>query len=308
MNNLAPIALFVHARLDHTKETIQSLLNNPLAEESTIYIFSDNARLERKDEATKVELVRNYINSISGFKSIKIIYRDVNYGLKRNIVEGLNQVLESNNRVIVIEDDCVTSANFLEFMNNSLEQYKDNNDVWHISAWNPGVDINGNSFPSYYMSCWGWATWRDNWKKIRLNPLDLMEEMTFRARYRFNLNGKYPFYSHLLGNYLGINNTWAVFWYASIYNSGGYCINSPKSLIKNLGMDGTGSHNTIIFNQDNNKVSLKPSTTSTVTLEDTLIALSNVFKEKQSRYQYVYTLVKMLTPIWVLKFIKHFKD
>jgi hypothetical protein len=309
MDNLAPIALFVHARLDHTKKTVKSLLKNPLAKASKIYIFSDSYRVGRKGEVEEVEKVREYIKSIEGFDSIKIVLRKSNYGLKRNIVEGLNHVLEEHDRVIVLEDDCVTSPEFLEFMNSNLALYENskNNNVWHISAWNPGVNFDDKAFPSYYMSCWGWATWRYRWENVCFDPLELMESMSLTQRYRFNLKGRYPFYSHLLGNYLGLNNTWAIFWYATIFTSQGHCINPPRSLITNLGMDGSGTHKAICFDQNANNVNFKSYNNQLAILDETLDALSDVFNTQQSKVQYIYSLIKMLTPIWTLKLMKKIK-
>lgn len=305
MSSLAPIALFTHARLEHTRRTINSLKLNLLAKESKIYVFCDSHRSKNQEEVEAVNSVRSYISSIDGFSSVEVIFRESNYGLKRNIIEGLGYVLERHQRVIVLEDDCETTSNFLTFMNESLNQYADpSRNVWHVSGWNPGVNFEDKPFPSYFMSCWGWATWRYRWQEICFDPLILMENMTITQRYKFNLNGSYPFYSHLLGNYLGQNNTWAVFWYASIFNSHGHCINPPESLITNLGMDGSGTHTSIQFDQN---LALQPARKYDYLksdLDNTLEALSDLFATKQKKLHKIYSMAKILMPIWLLKIIK----
>ncbi len=50
MYSLAPIALFVYNRIDHTKQTIQALQNNYLAKDSELFIFSDGWKDKSSNE------------------------------------------------------------------------------------------------------------------------------------------------------------------------------------------------------------------------------------------------------------------
>ena len=63
---LAPICLFVYNRLEESKLTVAALQNNFLASESELFIFSDGPNI---DNENKVDSVRAYINTITGFKS-----------------------------------------------------------------------------------------------------------------------------------------------------------------------------------------------------------------------------------------------
>ncbi|RZL27775.1 MAG: sugar transferase, partial [Pedobacter sp.] len=83
MQNLAPIALFVYNRPQHTQRTIKFLQQNELAAESRLYIFSDGAKTSNDDE--KVAEVRAIINKTEGFKSVKIIERKENAGLANSV-------------------------------------------------------------------------------------------------------------------------------------------------------------------------------------------------------------------------------
>lgn len=66
MQNLAPIALFVYNRPDHTRRTISYLQQNLLADESRLYIFCDAAKTDA--DKPKVEQVRQLVKDVSGFK------------------------------------------------------------------------------------------------------------------------------------------------------------------------------------------------------------------------------------------------
>src|ERR1039457_2588842 len=119
----APIVLFTYNRLLHTVSTVKSLQKNDMAETSELIVFSDGPKLE--SDSGKVQAVREYLKTIAGFKRVSIIERDENIGLARSIIAGVTEIVEKNGRIIVLEDDMVTSPWFLRYMNEALELYQD---------------------------------------------------------------------------------------------------------------------------------------------------------------------------------------
>lgn len=241
-HTLAPIALFVFARPEHTRRTLEALVANPLAGQSDLVIYADAARNEH--DAAQVEVVRDLVHAITGFRSITVIERETNYGLARNIIEGVTEACIRYGRVIVLEDDIVTSPYFLTFMNAALDRYADEPRVWHISGWNYPIDPEGlgDAFFWRVMNCWGWATWSDRWAFFKKNPRYLVESWDKEKIKRFNLDGAYDFWSQITANQKGKLNTWAVFWYATIFENNGLCLNSAQSLVRNIGHDGSGEN------------------------------------------------------------------
>lgn len=130
---LAPIALFVYKRLDHTKRTIQALLANRLAQDTDLIVFSDGPRTEQDKE--KVEEVRSFVRTITGFKTIEINESPINNGLAKSIIHGVTKVLEKYDAVIVVEDDLVSSPFFLSYMNQGLSIYKMDEEVISIHGY-----------------------------------------------------------------------------------------------------------------------------------------------------------------------------
>ena len=90
-NKLAPIIIFTYNRTTDIKQTISALKENFLSKDSDLYIFSDYANKNEDIEAVKE--VREFLHSIEGFKSIKIIERESNYGLAKNIIEGVTEII-----------------------------------------------------------------------------------------------------------------------------------------------------------------------------------------------------------------------
>ena len=242
MKKLAPIVLFTYNRLNTLRTTIQFLKKNKLANYSNIYIYSDFY----KSNADKhnVLKVRKYLKSIKGFNQKKIILRKKNYGLAKNIINGVDEVLKRNTKVIVLEDDIKVSKYFLDYMNQTLNLYKNKKKIWHISGWNYNVKVS-NSYDAYFtrtMNCWGWATWKDRWKYFNKNPNEIIKKWSSKDVYRFNFDGSYNFFSQIERNKSKKINTWAIFWYATIFQNRGLCLNPKKTLVSNIGIGNSASN------------------------------------------------------------------
>lgn len=239
---LAPILLFAYNRPRHLQHTVEALGHNPLAQESELFVFSDGARTE--DDREDVELVRSYIHTIEGFKTVHRIERDRNYGLAANIIDGVTDIVNRYGRVIVLEDDLVTAPGFLQFMNDALDTYADEPRVGHIQAYdftqNPRLP---ETFLIKFTGSWGWATWQRAWQHFTPDGQYLLNELHRRhLTRRFDFNGKYGFTRMLRRQVEGKNNSWAIRWNASLFLQDILSLNVGRSLVQNEGFDGSGTH------------------------------------------------------------------
>ena len=242
IQQIAPIALFVYNRLDHTRRTVDSLKKNTLAGVSELVIFSDAPKTEVHSE--KVREVRQYIRQIEGFKSVSIIERDSNFGLARSIIDGVTRVVKKYGRIIVLEDDMVTSPYFLTYMNEALEKYADDERVVSIHGYVYPV---GQPLPEAFFlpgaDCWGWATWSRGWACFNSDGQFLLEELKRRKLISaFDYNEAYPFSKMLEGQIKGTNDSWAVRWSASAFLAGKLTLYPGRSLVHNIGNDNSGTH------------------------------------------------------------------
>lgn len=238
----APIVLFVFSRPDHTSRTIEALAANLLADQSDLIVYADGARND--SEVGKVNQVRDLARAAKGFRSVTLIERDTNYGLARNIIEGVSDVCKRYGKVIVLEDDLLTSQNFLTFMNVALDHYESDSGVWHISGWNYPIDPAGlgDAFFIRVMNCWGWATWANRWDYYEKNTDKLIAEFDQPMIKDFDLDSAGGFWNQVLLNHSRSINTWAIYWYATIFKHGGLCLNPALSHVQNIGVDGSGTH------------------------------------------------------------------
>ena len=242
LNNLAPVAIFAFNRLEHFSSTIEALSKNELAEDTLLYVFVDGPK--SASDKRVVQKIIEYSEGISGFGKVFVKRREANVGLARNIIDGVSEVVDKHKRVIVMEDDLVTSKYYLSYMNQALNKYFDCSKVWHISGWSYPVGEHNDNGCFFWggMNCWGWATWDDRWANFEKNPERLITEWGWKKRFKFNLWGANDFFCQVRGNANRKISTWAIFWYATIFENGGLCLSPKNSLVVNIGLDGSGDN------------------------------------------------------------------
>ncbi|MCI5581612.1 MAG: glycosyltransferase family 2 protein [Phocaeicola plebeius] len=238
----APILLFVYNRPTHTRRLIESLCQNELAAQSPLIVYSDAPR--HPEDGPAVAEVRSFLHRLQGFASVDIVERTENWGLARNVIDGVTRVLERYDRVIVLEDDLVVAPHFLRFMNDALETYRLEERVGHIQACDFTQDPSlPDTFLIKWTGSWGWATWARAWKWFNPDGSDLLRQLEERRLTRtFDFDGTYPFTRMLRRQIAGKNNSWAIRWNASLFLRDILSLNVGRSLVQNTGFDGSGTH------------------------------------------------------------------
>lgn len=249
----APIALFVYKRPEKTFEVVNALRANEGAEHSPLFVFSDGPRND--GEAAKVMQVRAIFSGISGFSDLTLRTSETNKGLARSIIEGVNEVLRSHDRVIVLEDDLVTSRYFLRFMNEALEKYRDDDRICCIHAFSaPTRHPEIPYFLRRGADCWGWATWNDRWRIFSPDARRLYDEITARKLAReFDCGGVFPYTKMLKAQAEGKIDSWAIRWYASAFLAEKYTLQSNRMLVRNIGFGQDATH---CSGRDNQQITL----------------------------------------------------
>lgn len=236
----APIALFTYNRADHTQRAVESLLQNAEAKDSDLFIFSDGAKNEKAIKG--VEDNRKYIHTVTGFKSVTIVEREKNWGLANSLIAGITDVINKYGRVIVVEDDLILSPYFLQFMNEGLEKYKDDDRVGTINAFVPPIKEKlPDTYFLYFMHPWGWATWKRSWDLLNLNTKYLLRKMRFKVK-KFNLGGNCGSYGNLYCQKVGKVDSWYIRFYASLFLNKKLNLFPKQAMVINGGLDDSGTH------------------------------------------------------------------
>lgn len=238
----APIVLFTYNRLGHTRQTVDALLQNDLAPLSDLIVFCDGPKTEADKIGT--DAVREYVKSIRGFYSLRVVEREANLGLAQSIIRGVTEACDAFGRVVVVEDDLVTSPFFLRYMNDGLNLYEDEPSVISIHGYiYPTPSPLPETFFLKGADCWGWATWKRGWQQFNPDGAGLLRALESQNLTReFDFNDSYPYTQMLRDQIAGRNDSWAIRWYASAFLNDRLTLYPGRSLVQNTGHDGSGRH------------------------------------------------------------------
>lgn len=239
----APIVLFVYNRPSHTYQTLEALKINTLASSSELFIYSDAAKNEQSEK--KVAEVREIIKKTTGFKNITIIERERNWGLANSVISGVTEVISKYGKAIVMEDDLISSSNFLLFMNNALNVYEEDNRIFSISGYSYPISIPSDYphdvFLSYRGSSWGWAIWKNRWDMMDWTK----DKTTFigdNAIFEDFKKGGEDLPKMLLNQFSGKIDSWAIRFAYIAHKYNKVHILPSVSKIQNIGQDLSGIH------------------------------------------------------------------
>jgi len=244
MKNLSPIILFTYLRLESLKKTIEALANNSLASDSDLIIFSDGPKNLKDNQI--INDVRAYLKSIHGFKTVTIRESSSNKGLAASIIQGVSDVLKVYPSAIILEDDLITSTNFLAFMNQALDYYQDKPEILAISGFSP--TINGLSEQDVYFThratSWGWACWEDRWSKIDWK-CEYYQEFKKSATLKSKFNEMGSDMSLMMKRQMeGKLNSWAIRFCFHQFQHQLFSVHPAISKIQNIGLSDELATNT----------------------------------------------------------------
>lgn len=241
----APIIFFAYNRPGHTRQSLESLKANAEAQSSILYIFCDGPKPGANENAlNRIQEVRSVIREQQWCGEVHIKEREQNAGLATSVIEGVTEMVNRYGRCIVLEDDLVVSPFFLQYMNNALNEYAENENVISIHGYTYPVQT---TLPETFFlrgaDCWGWATWKRGWNLFESDGEKLYTELKRSKQLRaFNFNHSYNYAKMLQKHIRGENDSWAIRWYASAFLNNKLTLYPGRSLVKNTGADGQGTH------------------------------------------------------------------
>ncbi len=288
-----PIVLFCYNRPEHTLKVLQALQVNELADQSTLYIYVDGPKENSTvDNIQKIEEVRKIVVKEKWCKEVIFHISNKNIGCRNSIINGISEVLNHHEAVIILEDDIVTSPEFLNYMNLCLNYYINFKSVFSISALNLPEnkisipkDYNYDVYVSLRQLNSGWGTWRDRWSLIDWNLDNVKKLFKDKIISKSYARGGDDLIPMLWDEIEGRSDAWDVQFTLNQFKYHAVSIIPRFSYVDNIGGDGSGTHhldNNTNLRFDLNK-SLKNPRLLDVIYEDSRIinAFYNAFCSKK---------------------------
>jgi hypothetical protein len=239
-----PILVIIFNRPDFAKNIFLALSE---IKPSRLYVVSDGPRT--KSEESDIQESRELFNSIDWKCEVSYDYSDVNMGLRKRISSAISWAFESEEKLIILEDDCIPHPDFFKFCGDLLIKYKDDKRVMCINGCNLNPQLCENYSETYFFSrysnSWGWATWKRAWDLFDSELAGLDDKRIYKT-FADNLPRKYrskTYWSYMLGRVKQNKiDSWAYRWMFSLWINNGLAIVPQSNLIQNIGNDHRSTH------------------------------------------------------------------
>lgn len=229
------ILFFVYNRPEKTRLSFDAIR---LVKPSYLIISSDGAK--NLNDQLKVNQVREIVKVIDWPCEVKHIYHVSNIGCRANIISGIDYAFEQLDKLIVVEDDIIVSADFIRFCVEMLKQYEHHDEIYSVCGFNGLVSQDELPFDGYFSkrhSIWGWATWKRAWLKFR--SFDLGQTKMIDAKINAYFDNSFPanLYTYVSQNEEFVLDNWETHWDLFVILQNGFSICPSLNLIQNIGFD-----------------------------------------------------------------------
>lgn len=223
------------------------------AQPDVLYIAVDGPRPDREGEKEKCEECRAFAKQVDWPCELHTLFRDKNVGCALGVSGAISWAFEKEDRLIILEDDCVPVLSFFTFCDEMLERYKDDTRIWQVSGRSYHANskfFKGSDYIfSHYAHIWGWATWKRCWEHFDLKMSDFPEFLklggalnVFQSPFLGKCSNKG--YSKIYRNIEYVSShTWDYQWSYIKLKNGGLGIVPRYNLIANIG-GSVGAHAT----------------------------------------------------------------
>lgn len=235
-----PVLLLVFNRPDLTRRLIQSLEK---VKPKNIFVVADGPRNNSDTDKKRCAAVRQLFDHLNWPCQISKMFREENLGCARSVSQGITWFFKTNEKGIILEDDCIADPSFFTFCETLLEKYQNQKEIFHIS---------GNNFQygkqrgkaDYYFSIfnhlWGWASWKRAWNNFEFD-IDIQDVEDMREFVNSDLIINY-FSKQFQNVNHGKIDSWGFRWTFACWKNKGVSILPNMNLVSNIGFVEEATH------------------------------------------------------------------
>jgi hypothetical protein len=239
-NTETPILFLIFNRPDTARQVFSQIRK---MKPRRLYVAADGPRFP--EEKAVCDKVREIVSDIDWDCHVRTLFRDKNLGCGKAVSQAITWFFENEPEGIVLEDDCLPADSFFGFCSVTLEKYRDDDRIGHVTGSNfqKGI-VRGDG--SYYFSnlthVWGWAGWRRAWEGFEQNiptwplfkKLNCMEKMPAHGQFR-------DIWMHYLELHHRGFNAWGYSYGYHNFTNSRLSIIPNVNLITNIGCSGEAS-------------------------------------------------------------------
>lgn len=238
-----PVLFLIFNRKDTAQQVFDQIKK---VKPAKLYVSADGPRPNKPGEDLLCQETRDIIKQVDWNCELHTRFLDENLGCGRAISSAITWMFDTEERGIILEDDCIPNQNFFYFCEKMLEKYADNEKIMSITGDNQISNLKKIE-TSYYFSrwswIWGWATWSRAWKKYDMQLKEwpeksqqILKDTYFDSSPEFKELFIYNFekYHNLNKN----QDSWAYQWAFTLLANNGLSIVPQVNMISNVGEDG----------------------------------------------------------------------
>jgi glucuronate isomerase len=230
------IAVLAYNRPSHLKKVLSSIIKEKIKKIS-IYIDGPG----NLEIAKKQKLIHKIIKNCQKKIEIDLFIQSKNNGLAFSVTNAVTNELEKNDGMILLEDDCVPVKGFFNFMFKALNKYRFEKNIRSICSYSNLETNSKNAFFVKRFNPWGWATWKDRWVHYNYEIKQTISQIK-----NSGLTNSLPLdlrsYCENSDIINGKQDIWSLSWTLTHYLDKSLVLYPPRSLVENIGFDGSGVH------------------------------------------------------------------
>ena len=246
-HNEAPVLLIIFNRPDTTEQVFEVIRR---AKPKKIYVSSDGPRPGNSNDSANCKKAREIVKKVDWDCEVQYRFLEQNIGCGYGVSTAISWAFENEDRLIILEDDCVPSLPFFRFCNYCLEKYKEDSRVWIINGRSDHhghlVFKDSDYVFSRYAHSGGLAMWKRTWDHF---------DMSMKLWPKFYAEGGFCNTLLSLKEGRGFNKLYEKFYQDklkkpcwdfpfcyTLMSNGALAITPGKNLIRNIGYFGLHSN------------------------------------------------------------------
>jgi hypothetical protein len=233
------------------------------AQPPRLYVAADGPG-ERFSDAERCAKAWHIATAVDWPCQLYTLSRDQNLGCRKAVSTAIDWFFENEEEGIILEDDCLPSADFFPFCGELLSRFRSENRVMAIcgSCYTKStVNAPESYYFAYFPDIWGWATWRRAWQLYDRN-LSRWSKLKQSGRLTSMFDGKSWRESMWSSSFdrtvAGEIDTWDYQWIYTVIEQGGLACYPKRNLVSNLGWGLEATHTKIQVGMQPAPLACKP--------------------------------------------------